>query len=189
MKYSNAWLQEKCQTDEKMKFLFFWGHQPSADGSLSQSCFSQWWELSFEKDGQIYPTAEHWMMAGKARLFADEEILARILLAKTPGKAKELGRKVKNFDPMVWDNNKFKMVVEGNLCKFSSNPSMKQFLLKTGDRVLVEASPVDTVWGIGLAADNKKVSDPFQWRGENLLGYALMEVRDLLITKTGPDAN
>lgn len=184
MKYSNGWLQEKCKMGEKMKFLFFWDHQPSADGSISQSCFSQWWESPFEKDGQIYPTAEHWMMAGKAKLFGDDGILAKVLLAKTPGKAKELGRKVKNFDPEVWDNSKFKMVVEGNLYKFSADPSLKLFLLRTESRVLVEASPVDTVWGIGLAADNKKVADPFQWRGGNLLGYALMEVRDLLISKT-----
>lgn len=180
MKYDNKWLIEKFQAREKLKFLFFWGHQPSKDGSITQSCFSQWWLADFEVNGQTYKTAEHWMMAEKARLFNDLEIIERILQAKTPAEAKKLGRLVKGFDAKIWDDNKFSIVVEGNYQKFSQHNDLKDFLLNTKNRILVEASPVDAIWGIGMAIDNPHIENPLLWKGENLLGYALMEVRDRL---------
>ncbi|RYZ15994.1 MAG: NADAR family protein, partial [Sphingobacteriales bacterium] len=164
----------------KMSFLFFWGHQPARDGSVTQSCFSQWWHAPFEVAGQHYATAEHWMMAGKASMFNDKDTEARILAAKSPAEAKKLGRDVRGFDPTVWDEQKFALVTAGNFHKFNQHEALRGFLLGTGDRILVEASPVDPVWGIGLAADDEHAANPLLWKGENLLGFALMEVRDRL---------
>ena len=162
------------------KFLFFWGHQPSADGIITKTCFSQWWLCSFVVDKVTYKTAEHWMMAKKAALFGDKEILAQILMAKTPAEAKKLGRKVRDYQDDVWLNNRFEIVKEGNYHKFSQNEALKTFLLNTSDRVIVEASPVDSIWGIGMAIDNPAIENPEKWEGLNLLGFALMEVRDEL---------
>lgn len=180
MKYNNAWLIEKHNADERIKFLFFWGHQPSRDGSINQSCLSQWWDSPFEVDGVTYKTAEHWMMAGKARMFGDTASIEKILQSNTPAEAKKLGKSAKGFKQAVWDKEKFGLVVAGNVHKFSQHGDLKTFLLNTGDRVLVEASPLDRIWGIGLAADHPSVENPLSWKGENLLGYALMEVRDQL---------
>ena len=178
--YNKQWLIGKYQQQENIKYLFFWGHQPSKDGSVTQSCFSQWWLAPFEESGKIYVSAEHWMMAKKAELFNDVEIAERIMQAKSPAEAKKLGRLVKNFSPGLWNEHKFRIVIEGNYHKFSQHKPLLDFLLQTGERVLVEASPVDPVWGIGLAAEDDKASNPLLWKGENLLGFALMEVRDRL---------
>jgi ribA/ribD-fused uncharacterized protein len=160
------------------KFLFFWGHQPNKDGSISKTCFSQWWLSSFEVDKVTYKTAEHWMMAKKAELFKDDKILDKILQAKSPAEAKKFGREVKNYNETLWLAARFDIVKEGNFHKFSQHPELKTFLLNTNDRVIVEASPVDAIWGIGMAGDHKDVSNPSKWKGLNLLGFALMEVRD-----------
>jgi ribA/ribD-fused uncharacterized protein len=120
------------------------------------------------------------MMAEKARLFKDEETRAQILTAGSPKAAKELGRRVKRFDEQEWERVRFGLVVEGNLAKFSQNAGLGRFLLSTVDKVLVEASPVDRIWGIGMAADDEQSENPEGWRGLNLLGFALMEVRDRL---------
>ena len=162
------------------KFLFFWGHQPNEDGSISKTCFSQWWLSSFEVDNVTYKTAEHWMMAKKAELFKDHAVLEKILQAKSPAEAKKLGRQVMNYHENLWLAARFEIVKEGNHHKFSQNPELKTFLLNTKNRILVEASPVDAIWGIGMAGDHKDVMNPEKWRGLNLLGFALMEVRDEL---------
>ncbi len=161
-----------------VKFVFFWGHKDN--GTVGKNCFSQWYEAGFDSDGHHYRSAEHYMMYKKAKLFSDHQIAEKILLAKTPGEAKSLGRSVSGFDDSAWNQNKFQLVVEANLAKFAQNPVLLEFLLATDDSVLVEASPVDTIWGIGLAQDDAKASQPKQWKGENLLGFALMEVRSQL---------
>lgn len=120
------------------------------------------------------------MMAGKAKLFDDQEVFKEILTAETPNQAKSLGRKVKNFDPKIWDEHKYEIVKQGNLLKFSQNEKFKEFLLSTNDKILVEASPYDTIWGIGMLETDPRAENPQQWNGENLLGFALMEVRDEL---------
>jgi hypothetical protein len=184
MFYNNTWLIKRIDAGDRVKFLFFWGHQPARDGTVGRNCFSQWWPAPFDADGITYPTAEHWMMAKKARLFGDRETEDKILQANTPAEAKKFGRLVKNFDLDVWDRHKFEIVVQGNFHKFSSHPELKKFLTGTQDRVLAEASPVDIVWGIGLAADHTDIENPLKWRGENLLGYALMQVRDQLTSNS-----
>ncbi len=180
MKYDLDWLIKKYNDGENLKYLFFWGHQPSKDGSISETCFSQWWEAPFSADDVTYSTAEHWMMAEKARIFGDEEILAKILVCKTPAEAKKLGREVRNFDPARWDAQKYARVKQGNLYKFSQHLDLKEFLGNTHHRVLVEASPVDSIWGIGMAKRDAQIENPNYWKGQNLLGFALMEVRDEL---------
>lgn len=180
MKYTIKNIIARYDAGERLKYIFFWGHRPRKDGQMSQTCFSQWWEGEFSVDGKIYKSAEHWMMAGKAKLFGDEEILQKIIDCRSPAEAKKLGRKVRNFDNAAWLENRYQIVLEGNLHKFSQNEAMKAFLLNTGNRILVEASPVDPIWGIGLAADFQGIENPENWKGLNLLGFVLMEVRDKL---------
>jgi ribA/ribD-fused uncharacterized protein len=161
-------------------YLFFWGHRPLANGEIGKSCFSQWWLASFSVDQVSYLTAEHFMMAEKARLFGDKDTRAKILKAETPKAAKELGRRVKGFDETAWEAERFQLVIKGNLAKFSQNLNLQSFLLTTGEKVLIEASPVDRIWGIGLSATDELAMNPERWRGLNLLGFALMEVRQLI---------
>lgn len=117
------------------------------------------------------------MMAAKARLFGDEEIARQVLGARTPGAAKALGRRVAGFDEDVWRAHRFAVVVAANVAKFGRHADLRGYLLGTNNRVLVEASPVDRVWGIGLTADDPRAADPARWRGLNLLGFALMQAR------------
>ncbi|USX49029.1 NADAR family protein [Lentzea sp. HUAS12] len=163
-----------------MKYLFFWGHQPERDGSVGKGCLSQWWPCTFVVDGQEFASAEHYMMWRKALLFDDTAVAARVLTARTPAEAKSLGRQVSGFAGEVWDAQRLQIVVEGNLAKFGQDPALRSYLLGTGSRVLVEASPQDRVWGIGLVASDPRASDPSQWLGLNLLGEALMEARSRL---------
>jgi ribA/ribD-fused uncharacterized protein len=181
MKYHLNWLKALFDSGERIKYIFFWGHQPNRDDSTGQSYMSQWWEQEFVVEGIRYPSAEHWMMAGKARLFDDAETLELILKSTSPAEAKKLGRQVKNFDQTTWEAHRYNLVREGNFHKFSQNEDLKNYLLTTGDRVLVEASPRDRIWGIGLGKNNPDVENPHNWRGLNLLGFALMEVRDELL--------
>nr|WP_228122912.1 NADAR family protein [Saccharothrix syringae] len=163
-----------------MEYLFFWGHRTRPGAPVGKQCLSQWYEAPFTEDGRTYPTAEHYMMAGKALLFGDEEVAARVLAARTPVEAKALGRQVRGFDGDRWAEHRVDVVVRGNLAKFRAHDDLRSYLLSTGDRVLVEASPVDRVWGIGLAADDERAADPSRWLGLNLLGQALMTVRERL---------
>ena len=91
-----------------------------------------------------------------------------------------LGRKVKNFDEKKWNETKYSIVFAGNLLKFSQDENLKDFLLSTKNDIIVEASPYDKIWGMGMSADDEFVENPTRWKGENLLGFALMEVRDEL---------
>ncbi|MGC4040847.1 MAG: NADAR family protein [Flavobacterium sp.] len=166
--------------EKQSKFLFFWGHEPSKDGSITKTCLSQWWLSPFVVDGTGYKTAEHWMMAKKALLFNDRVNFAKILQASSPAEAKKLGREVGNYDDAVWKEHRYEIVKEGNFHKFSQNPELKAFLGQTQNRVLVESSPVDPIWGIGMAHDHMEANLPEKWQGLNLLGFALMEVRDEL---------
>jgi ribA/ribD-fused uncharacterized protein len=163
-----------------VKYLFFWGHQPARDGSITASCLSQWWPSPFTVDGVTFATAEHYMMWHKARLFGDTETADRILGVRHPNEAKTLGRLVRNFDEDRWVAARYDIVVAGSVAKFGQNDDLRRFLLGTGDRVLVEASPLDRVWGIGLAADDERAADPARWLGLNLLGKALMDAREIL---------
>lgn len=180
MNYNLSWVIDKTEQNEPLKYIFFWGHSKSGEEEVGKFIFSQWFPSPFVVDGITYPTAEHWMMAQKALLFDDAEIFNKIIAASKPGEVKELGRKIKSFEEKKWNDNKYRIVIEGNAHKFRQNEKLRDYLINTGDRVIVEASPVDKIWGIGLAQDAKNIEDPRTWKGENLLGFALMEVRDNL---------
>ncbi len=171
-----AQLRARFNGGERLTYVFFWGHQPAEHG-LSASCCSQWYDAPFVVDGVHYPTAEHYMMAEKAALFGDQATRTQILQTPNPGAAKALGRQVRGFDEQTWVQARFPIVCRANEAKFAQHADLRAYLAQTGTRVLVEASPVDRIWGIGLAQDDARAHDPNQWRGLNLLGFALMQVR------------
>ena len=173
-------LRALVASGKRQRFVFFWSHKPKRPDSLGAECFSQWYAAPFEEDGVRYPTSEHYMMAEKARLFGDHENRQRILCAGSPGAAKALGRRVRGFREDVWSKHRNRIVVAANLAKFSQNSDLGAYLTGTKARVLAEASPTDRIWGIGLAASDPKAENPLRWRGINLLGFALMGVRELL---------
>ena len=116
-------------------------------------------------------------MAGKAKLFNDKVTLSKILRATEPMSIKRLGRQVRGFDGTAWDSHKYELVVQGNRLKFGQNPRLMQVLKSTSGKTLVEAAANDRVWGIGISVED--ACRGVQWRGENLLGKALMVVRDV----------
>ncbi|MCB1178189.1 MAG: NADAR family protein [Leptospiraceae bacterium] len=177
MKYSIESL--KSLTFQKEDFIFFWGHHKKNE-EITKSCLSQWYDSTFIHENIKYLTAEHWMMAEKARLFNDKENFELIIKSNHPSEVKKLGRQIKNFNPELWNENKYKIVIEGNFLKFNQNKDLKNFLLQTGNKVLVEASPEDKIWGIGLSENDPDIYNIKNWKGENLLGFSLMEVRDRL---------
>lgn len=179
--FNKSDLVAACAAGRRIKYVFFWGHRSKrADAEIGAECFSQWFDVGFTLDGARYATAEHWMMAEKARLFGDAERLGRILQAKSPGEAKALGREVLGFEQSIWQAARETIVLRGNLAKFSQNAALSTYLLGTGERVLVEASPRDAVWGAGLTRDCSDAERPENWPGLNLLGFALMRVRAAL---------
>src|SRR5690348_14629978 len=113
---------------EPINVLAFWGHRRNADGSAGAGVLSQWWPQPFTVDGVRYPTAEHWMMAGKARLFDDPDALAAVLAATSPGAAKAVGRAVRGFDEQRWRAARYDLVVAGNRAKFGQHPELAEFL-------------------------------------------------------------
>lgn len=145
------------------------------------SVFSQWTMSEFTVDGITYNCAEQWMMASKARLFIDKETEALILATPNPYRQRQLGRQVQGFDQKMWEMYREEIVYQGNLHKFMQNPEMLKVLLSTGSKILVEASPFDRIWGIGLRAEHPDCGTPTKWRGKNLLGKCLMKVRSQLL--------
>lgn len=187
-KYTRSQLEKEASNGRQQDLCLFWGHQPSKDGRISKSCFSQWWMAEFFGVDRRYCCMEQFMMEQKAELLGDEEIRQRILESQDPKQMKALGRKIRGFDQELWDKAKYSIVLNGNWCKFSQNRDLRDFLLSTGDSVLAEASPYDAIWGIRLSQDSADAQEPLKWRGENLLGFALMEVRDELRRVTQNEA-
>jgi ribA/ribD-fused uncharacterized protein len=120
------------------------------------------------------------MMAEKARLFGDNEVLLKIMLATDPSRQKAFGKTVKNFNKEKWEAVAKDVVYQGNYAKFTQYPELKEKLLATGDKIIVEASPTDCIWGIGLAVDDDLIFDQKNWRGTNWLGECIMKVREEL---------
>lgn len=180
MIYTLDELRKEYQKGKRYKYLFFWGHTPQASGEIGASCLSQWWMQRFTVEGVTYSCAEQFMMAEKARLFQDEEMLEIIMAAKSPKEMKAHGRAVKHFDNETWNNRSYQIVKTACKAKFGQNPELLQFILRTEKRILVEASPRDRIWGIGMGKSNPDVENPMKWRGTNLLGFALSEARDEL---------
>ncbi len=121
------------------------------------------------------------MMHQKALLFGDEEVAIAVLNEPNAREQKALGRKIRNFDDQVWKKNCMRIVYEANLAKFTQNPELKTALLSTGNKILVEASPVDFIWGIGMHYDDEGADNPANWKGTNLLGQAITLVKHELV--------
>lgn len=153
------------------KFTFFW-HGP----------FSQWYKSDFIICNKKYSCMEQYMMATKARIFNDRETYDKIMNSISPKEIKALGREVKNFDEEIWKKYRFEVVYRGNLAKFLQNLELEKLLLDTGDTLLVETSPYDKIWGIGLSEESPDIYDMNKWLGINLLGKALTSVRDYIRT-------
>ena len=170
-------LQQGCWQQQKFSYLFFWGHTPKQAGTVDKAVLSQWYPAPFVVADVHDATAEHYMMAEKARLFEDEDIRQRIIAESSPRNVKALGRMLSGFDEAIWQQHRQDIVYRGNRAKFSQHTELKKFLLATGNQVLVEASPVDHIWGIGMAENDPDCCHPLLWRGLNLLGFTLMKVR------------
>jgi ribA/ribD-fused uncharacterized protein len=146
------------------------------------SPFSQWYPCRFEADGVAFVCAEQYMMHGKALLFGDAEIAAEVLAADHPRTHKALGRKVRSFDGAVWERERERIVMAGNRAKFTQDEALHAALVATAGTTLVEASPFDRIWGVGLAESNPNIHDRSKWRGKNLLGQILTRLRDDLLS-------
>lgn len=177
-KYFVEQLRKDYAAGKKFRYTMFWKPEPSPDGQLTESCLGQWWKSDFWFISHTYCCMEQFMMANKAELFGDKGILSQILACEDPKTIKALGRKVRNFEETVWNKVKYSIVLNGNFLKFTQNPALREYLLSTGDDILVEASPLDAVWGIRMGKTNEHAQEPLKWKGQNLLGFALMEVRD-----------
>jgi len=151
------------------KYTFFW---------REDSPFSQWYIRDFSEKGITFNTAERYMMYHKALLFGDKEIADKILDAVKPKKQKELGRLVKGYDDDIWTQNREIIVYNGNHSKFAQNADLLEILLTTRGTILVEASSVDKIWGVGLAKEDPLILDERNWKGLNLLGKVLTKLRE-----------
>jgi len=151
------------------KFHFFYGGP-----------FSQWHPCKFVVNGVTYNCTEQYMMAQKALIFGDTEVHTHIMATSIPSKQKALGRKVKKFNVAQWNLVCQKIVYDGNYAKFTQNEDLKNFLLETGDKEIVEASHSDIIWGIGIAENDPRRFNKSRWRGRNLLGETLVAVRNVL---------
>jgi hypothetical protein len=153
------------------KFTFFW-----------KGPFSQWHKSPFIMYGTLYNCAEQFMMASKARLFNDQQTLQKIMEEDSAKEQQALGRQVKDFDKTKWDRVARQLVYRGNIAKFSQNPLICKKLVATEGTTLVEASPIDKIWGIGLTEDDSSAKDRSAWKGKNWLGETLTKVRDDIMT-------
>ncbi len=174
--YSVDELRERIAEGWAPKYVFFWGHEAKGQ-TVGRECLSQWYPSSFLVGDVMFQTAEHFMMYRKACLFEDEHAAERIRSASHPGEAKRLGRTVRNFDEDIWEEQRFAIVVAGSIAKFGQNRKLGSFLANTMPRVLVEASPRDRIWGIGMGEKHRNARQPESWSGLNLLGFALMKAR------------
>jgi ribA/ribD-fused uncharacterized protein len=149
--------------------VFFWN-----------GIYSQWHKAPMTIDGVQYNCCEQYMMHQKALTFGDLEIAEEVLQTSNPKDQKGLGRQIKSFNKDKWDSVCLGIVYKGNLEKFRQNPDLLAELLSTGDRLLVEASPFDKIWGIGMAEEDPGVDDPANWKGLNLLGWSITLVKQQL---------
>ena len=181
-------IKEWAFSKKEISFLLFYaGHN---NPGIGPHVFSQWYMSPFSDSmGTTYTCAEQFMMAHKALLFGDSETHQKIMNAEEPQLHKKLGRQVKNFDKKIWYQEARRIVLEASWYKFISRPDLEGYLLSTEDEVLVEASPVDRIWGIGLSSTHPNCVDPVLWNGLNWLGFSLMVARTCIIHKMAPTTN
>ncbi len=180
MRYHLTWLIEKFDRGECTDMIFFWGHVNKTLMAQGDYMLSQWYPSPFSVNEIVYKSAGHWMMARKAILFGDRLAFEKIMAADRPDEVRALSGTISNFDETTWSERKYEIVKEGNFHKFNQSKRLRAYLLNTGRSVLAEANPYDRVWGIGLPRESKNIMDPYTWKGLNLLGFALMEIREYL---------
>lgn len=154
------------------KYIFFWG-----------GIYSQWYKSKMIINGIEYNCCEQYMMHQKSLLFEPEknkEISEKIMKSLDPKEQKSLGRQLVGFNKEIWDSKSLSIVFKGNLSKFSQNKILLNEMMSTGNRIFVEASPNDKIWGIGLHYDDEGIDNPENWMGTNLLGQVLTIVRNEL---------
>lgn len=149
-------------------------HNPDEENGF----LSNWYISKFKVAGRAFSSMEQFMMYRKAICFQDEAVAEQILKTDDVARIKELGRIVSGYNENIWNGMRQLIVYEGLVAKFSQNGALKERLLQTGDALLAECAVYDRIWGIGLSMKDEKRFDISQWRGENLLGYALMMVRN-----------
>jgi len=149
--------------------VYFWG-----------GVYSQWAYSKFVENDIWFTSAEQYMMYKKALLFDDIETSIKILNIDNPRKVKKLGREIKNFDNKIWNENKIEIVTQGNILKFIQNEQLRDIMFKDSNLILVEASPYDKIWGVGLHFDDNLILNQDNWRGENLLGVCIMRAREFI---------
>ncbi len=152
--------------------VFF--HNPDEENGY----LSNWFLSDFTAGGVAYSSMEQYMMHRKALLFGDEEAVAGIMATTDVAKIKALGRGVTPYDDTIWNGMRQIIIYEGLLEKFRQNDDLRARLLATGDKLMAECAVQDKVWGIGLSMTDQRRHDISQWRGQNLLGFALMQVRE-----------
>lgn len=143
---------------------------------------SNWYPSPFTLDGVAFSSMEQYMMYRKAVCFGDDKVAAQILVTEDVAEIKTLGRLVSGYDESLWNGVRQIVVYEGLLAKFSQNSELGGQLKKTGNTVLAECAVKDRIWGIGLSMHDSDRLDRAKWQGQNLLGYALMMVREKLRT-------
>jgi hypothetical protein len=174
MRYDVECVKELYNGGDKLDFIFFW--KPNQE----EGVLSQWYPCLFSDGQYAYSSAEQYMMYQKALLMGDEQMADNILFENNPATIKKYGRLVKNFDESLWNAKKYEIVLNASIAKFSSNEILKDYLSSTVGKILVEASPYDAIWGIKMTKEDEKIKNPNNWMGENLLGTALMEARDII---------
>jgi ribA/ribD-fused uncharacterized protein len=162
-----------------MSMIGFYGHT-NTTGKVNKSCLSNFYPAKFTYRGHEFPTSEHALMASKAALFWDFDKFQMILKTDSPRSAKAYGRQVKNFNEDIWWTSRYFIMVDILLAKFGQNQELKEFLLSTEASTLVECSPSDKIWGVGLSLSDPSWENKENWQGKNLLGYALMYTRSKL---------
>ena len=153
-------------------------HNPDEENGY----LSNWYPSPFTLDGVAFSSMEQYMMYRKAVCFGDDKVAAQILVTEDVAEIKTLARLVSGYDESLWNGVRQIVVYEGLLAKFSQNSELGAQLKKTGNTVLAECAVKDRIWGIGLSMHDSDRLDRAKWQGQNLLGYALMMVREKLRT-------
>ena len=149
-------------------------HNPEEENGY----LSNWYLSNFIIEGMLFSSMEQYMMYKKAMCFDDQLVASKILETKDVAEIKALGRQVSNYNDSIWNGMRQILIYEGLLAKFTQNEDLKEQLLSTGDAILAECAVKDRIWGIGLSMNNPNRLDIYKWKGQNLLGYALMLVRN-----------
>ncbi|KJE19628.1 ribA/ribD-like protein [Frankia torreyi] len=164
-----------------LRFRYFWGQRQAVADGTGAGCLSLRWPARFAVDGVDYPSAQHYVLARKAGLFGDQAAAEAVLALPAPISLAAIGRRIRGFDEAVWDRHRYAVALAANSAKFAQNAILRTYLAGTAGLVLADISPRDRVWGIGCDRDDDRAGRPSAWPGRNLLGFALMEVRDALL--------